>query len=116
MTTVIDPTAPIVVYNRSGMTIVPLTTTSTPPVTVTGVSGYTIALVTVASGTDHSVGLPVGADVGDVVEMYWVDGPSGQGLFVFAPSGETIVRNPGEFYRALFRKVSPTAWVNLGVL
>jgi hypothetical protein len=90
MTTVVDPAGtPVAIYNRSGTTIVELW---------------------------PSVGLPPAADIGDIVEVYWVDVATGQGLNAFAPSGEAIVRNPSEFYRATFRKVTPTTWVVMWVL
>jgi hypothetical protein len=78
-------------------------------------STVTVLLVTKPDNFDFAVKLPTDADIGDVIEIYYVSG-SGQ-LSVFAPDGGTLNALSPTVYLpvtyARFRKVSSTAWYGI---
>lgn len=129
MTTVRDPSGtPVPAYNRSGTTIVDVsaagagTTGATPRDAATPIpaaSGVTIALCTVddSSPGGFGVSLPPNADVGDIVEVYALNGGAFGHLSVYCVSGETINGSNSVTPKGMtpsagvrFRKVAPTEW------
>lgn len=117
MVTVADPGGtPVVVYNRSGTTVETVAATGTTLGAATQIvaySGVTIVIVDCVDNTDTGVILPIGADIGDLVEIYPVDYTAR----VYLPSGETVNGSSalsgwqvGNSEGAAFRKVSATAW------
>lgn len=112
MTTVVDPGGtPVLVYNRSGTTIVEVVGGSTPT-PIPHVSCWTVALVTNTVGNDK-VELPSNAEIGDVVEVYPIaGGPDGE---VALPSGDSFFTYGGSSSLppeagVIFRKVTSTKW------
>lgn len=111
MTTVLNGST--VTYNRDGVTVDSYTANGTnvgpSTTTIARSARHTVAVVTVPNGSNYACNLPSGAEVGDVVEVYFTT--SG---WVFAPSGETFVLNGasamGCDIGAAFRKVSSSVW------
>lgn len=130
MTTVIDPVGtPFPVYNRSGTTIVEIaaagdgTVGETPRAAATPIpalSGVTIALCTVTDTDpgEFGVSLPAGAEVGDVVEVYSLNGGMIGFLQVYCATGDSINTANAVVPHAVtlatgafrFRKVTSTDW------
>lgn len=83
--------------------------TSGSPATITRDGEWTVAVVTNSDGGHGYVQLPSGCNVGDVVEVYWLENALTR---ILTPSGETIV--DGSTYTpsamAMFRKVASTQW------
>lgn len=117
MTTVLDPLGtPSPSYNRSGTTIIGLVGgTHGSPTPIPLVSGITIVIVTPDVSNNNTVELPIGADVGDVVEVYpETQGTGGKGYNAVPPSGETVgggaVTGASGIFGVILRKVSSTDW------
>jgi hypothetical protein len=139
MTTVVDPTGtPAIVYNRSGTTIATVVggTTSTPsfPIGNEGIDIPRLSETTVVlgntvpnSGNDVVFRLPTDAEIGDIVEVYYLGGGS-QTPWVFPQVGDQIIPssesstgtnsaagfNIGQPFGSRFRKVSSSTWVAIG--
>lgn len=100
--------------------IVSVTATISPSVAdIVAETGWTVALVTAASGdplsTERLVRLPADAEIGDVVELYR-DATVAATIEVLPPSGESLL-NPVTHLNltanhggAFFRKVAVDQW------
>lgn len=120
MTTIVDPAGtPSPLYNRSGVTIASINAAGEfgGPGSATAITSYsetTVVLVTAPDSNNFGVVLPSSAEVGDVVEIYYVSGPVAQ-IVIWAPSGDTV--NGSSFVQivnGIYRKVSSTAWRGVG--
>lgn len=136
MTTIVDPGGiPSPKYNRSGKTIQSLTGVPSPGslaayASAVHYSERDIVLFTSGGGNyGEFMLLPLGCDIGDVVEVYMAVGGGSSGL-VGAGSGETILGNStifqsttglvsiltgppfggGNNVGAVFTKISSTDW------
>jgi hypothetical protein len=116
MTTVVDPLGtPIPSYNKSGITVVHISgSSSDSPTPVVSVSGTTIVMVSSTNGPN--VLLPESSDIGDVLELYSADGAQ---VSAFAPSGVTVngsqsAASAFSSRGVVFRKTSATNWQVLG--
>lgn len=136
MTTIVDPVGtPSAIYNRSGTAVVSFAPaaidTSVSPIGDTAteiprVSQTTIALVTAASDA-FTVRLPTDAEVGDVVEVYYIPDSTSPGpaVVVFPPTGEQIAAKAvstgtnnaasvSAGFGSIFRKVTSAVWMYIG--
>lgn len=125
MTTVVNPGAsPTVVYNRSGTTILTITGIGLTLIPFPIISERTV-IQAFGDQTDSgncALQLPVGADIGDSVEVYaqGVSGGYNPSITVTAGAGETIQSNPAQVASndgggsLLLRKLTSTNWGVLG--
>ena len=122
MTTIVDPNGtPIPVYNRGGVTIQTITangTTFGSGTQVVSPSGHAVVSVITSANPDTAFILPVGADIGDVVECY----PERSTFDVshlpraFPATGDTILQGSISSlqipqFGGFFRKITSTDWI-----
>jgi len=111
MTTVVDPGGtPDVIYNREGVTVVPLVATFPNPAPIPHYSRCTVVRVILPTG-NYGVQLPEDAQVGDTVELY---AQANNTLAVYPESGGQInfqgIDSALTIRCGIFRKVDDGNW------